>query len=242
MQYNSFRMDRQIQILQAIVQEFIKTAEPVGSKSIVLKFDLNVSPATIRNDMAALEKQGLVFQPHTSAGRVPTQQGYRLFVDELANYKAAQKLAKTTINHILEQNQANQVKRQIYNAVEILSQAIENLFFATVPDTYGAFFLGTSKILKSHEFMHEPMRASQVIEVLENGTRFRDTLKKLPTDDTVKIFIGSENLVKEIESCSILVTEYELDGYRGYLGILGPTRMRYAYNKAVLEEIKKMLT
>lgn len=234
-------MDRQIEILKAIIEQFIQTAEPVGSKAIVIKFNLNVSPATIRNDMAALEKQGLIFQPHTSAGRIPTEQGYRLFVDELADYKHAQKIAKTAIAHIIEQNQAHKVKQKIYEAMNILSQAVENLCFATVPDTDGAFFLGTSKILRSHEFINEPMRASQVIEVLENGTKFRDTLKKLPTDDSVKIFIGSENLIKEIESCSVIVSRYELEGYSGHIGILGPTRMRYAYNKAVLEEIKNML-
>jgi len=234
-------MDRRIQILQAIIQEFIKTAEPVGSKSIVLKFNLNVSPATIRNDMAALEKQGLLYQPHTSAGRVPTQQGYRLFVNELADYKKAQKVAKTTIAHLLEQNQAHKAKQKIYDAMNILSQAVENLCFATVPDNERAFFLGTSKILRKQEFLSEPMRASQVIEVLEKGTRFRDTLDHLDTDESVKIFIGSENLIKEIDSCSIIVSQYELDGYKGHMGILGPTRMRYAYNKAVLEEVKNLL-
>lgn len=235
-------MDRRIQILKAIVEQFIQTAEPVGSKTVVLHFNLSVSPATIRNDMVSLEKEGFIFQPHTSAGRVPTEQGYRLFVDELADYKKAEKIAKTTIAHLLEQNQAHKAKQKIYDAMHLLSQAVDNLCFATVPDKEGAFFLGTSKILRSREFMDEPMRGVQVIEVLENGAKFRNTLKKLPIDDNVKIFIGSENLIKEIESCSIIVTRYELDGLVGLIGILGPTRMRYAYNKAVLEEIKKLIS
>lgn len=235
-------MDRRIQILKAIVEQFIQTAEPVGSKTVVLHFNLSVSPATIRNDMVSLEKEGFIFQPHISAGRVPTEQGYRLFVDELADYKKAEKIAKTTIAHLLEQNQAHKAKQKIYDAMNLLSQAVDNLCFATVPDKDSAFFLGTSKILRSREFMDEPMRGVQVIEVLENGAKFRNTLKKLPIDDNVKIFIGSENLIKEIESCSIIVTRYELDGFTGLIGILGPTRMRYAYNKAVLEEIKKLIS
>lgn len=224
------------------MEQFIQTAEPVGSKTVVLHFNLSVSPATIRNDMVSLEKEGFIFQPHISAGRVPTEQGYRLFVDELADYKKAEKIAKTTIAHLLEQNQAHKAKQKIYDAMNLLSQAVDNLCFATVPDKDGAFFLGTSKILRSREFMDEPMRGVQVIEVLENGAKFRNTLKKLPIDDNVKIFIGSENLIKEIESCSIIVTRYELDGFAGLIGILGPTRMRYAYNKAVLEEIKKLIS
>lgn len=235
-------MDRRIQILKAIVEQFIQTAEPVGSKTVVLHFNLSVSPATIRNDMVSLEKEGFIFQPHISAGRVPTEQGYRLFVDELADYKKAEKIAKTTIAHLLEQNQAHKAKQKIYDAMNLLSQAVDNLCFATVPDKDGAFFLGTSKILRSREFMDEPMRGVQVIEVLENSKKFGNTLKRLPIDDNVKIFIGSENLIKEIESCSIIVTRYELDGFAGLIGILGPTRMRYAYNKAVLEEIKKLIS
>ncbi len=234
-------MDRRIQILKAIVEQFIQTAEPVGSKTIVLHFNLNVSPATIRNDMASLEKEGFIFQPHTSAGRIPTDLGYRLFVDELADYKKAQQLAKTTIAHLMEQHQASKVKRKLYEGMNILSQAVDNLCFATVPDNERAFFLGTSQILRQREFLDAPMRASQVIEVLEEGTRFRKTLQHLDTGDEVKIFIGQENLIEEIASCSIIVTEYNLDGYRGYIGILGPTRMRYAYNKAVLEEVKGIL-
>lgn len=224
------------------MEQFIQTAEPVGSKTVVLHFNLSVSPATIRNDMVSLEKEGFIFQPHTSAGRVPTEQGYRLFVDELADYKKAEKIAKTTIAHLIEQHQASKVKRKLYEGMNILSQAVDNLCFATVPDNERAFFLGTSHILRQREFIDAPMRGVQVIEVLEEGTRFRKTLEQLDTGDDVKIFIGSENLIEEIASCSIIVTEYNLDGYRGYIGVLGPTRMRYAYNKAVLEEIKKLIS
>ncbi|WP_312349658.1 heat-inducible transcriptional repressor HrcA [Actinomyces sp.] len=78
---------RRLDVLRAIVSEYVHTREPVGSKAIAASHDLGVSPATIRNDMAALEEQGLIFQPHTSAGRVPTDSGYRVFVDRLAGLK-----------------------------------------------------------------------------------------------------------------------------------------------------------
>lgn len=234
-------MDRRIQILKAIVEQFIQTAEPVGSKTIVLHFNLDVSPATIRNDMAELEKEGLIFQPHTSAGRIPTDAGYRLFVDELADYKKAQTIAKTRVAHLIEQHQATKVKRKLYEAMNILSQAVENLCFATVPDTDRAFFLGTSHILKQREFIDAPLRASQVIEVLENGSQFSDTLASLDITDEVQMYIGSENIIDEIASCSIIVSRYNLEGYNGYIGILGPTRMSYAYNKAVLSEILQII-
>ena len=79
--------DRKLAVLRAIVEDFVSTNEPVGSKSLVDRHNLDVSPATIRNDMAVLEDQGFIVQPHTSAGRIPTEKGYRLFVDRLSAVK-----------------------------------------------------------------------------------------------------------------------------------------------------------
>ena len=79
--------DRKLAVLRAIVEDYVSTTEPVGSKSLVDRHNLDVSPATIRNDMAVLEEQGYIVQPHTSAGRVPTDKGYRLFVDRLSGVK-----------------------------------------------------------------------------------------------------------------------------------------------------------
>lgn len=79
--------DRKLAILRAIVTDYVASQEPVGSKAIVERHNLNVSPATVRNDMAVLEEEGYIMQPHTSAGRIPTDKGYRLFVDRLGGVK-----------------------------------------------------------------------------------------------------------------------------------------------------------
>jgi heat-inducible transcriptional repressor len=92
--------DRKLAVLRAIVEDYVATQEPVGSKALVDRHRLGVSPATVRNDMAALEEEGLITQPHTSAGRIPTDKGYRLFVDRLSSVKplsAAEKRAITTL-------------------------------------------------------------------------------------------------------------------------------------------------
>ena len=92
--------DRKLAVLRAIVEDYVSTHEPVGSKALVERHRLGVSPATVRNDMAALEDEGLIAQPHTSAGRIPTEKGYRLFVDRLSEVKplsAAERRAITTI-------------------------------------------------------------------------------------------------------------------------------------------------
>jgi heat-inducible transcriptional repressor len=92
--------DRKLAVLRAIVEDYVATQEPVGSKALVDRHQLGVSPATVRNDMAALEEEGFITQPHTSAGRIPTDKGYRLFVDRLSQVKpltAAERRAITTL-------------------------------------------------------------------------------------------------------------------------------------------------
>ena len=79
--------ERKLEVLRAVIEDYIATEEPVGSKALAERHHLGVSPATIRNDMALLEEEGYIAQPHTSAGRVPTDKGYRLFVDKLAALK-----------------------------------------------------------------------------------------------------------------------------------------------------------
>src|SRR3954447_23736365 len=90
--------DRKLDVLRPIVEDYVATQEPVGSKALVERHHLGVSPATVRNDMAALEEEGLITQPHTSAGRVPTDKGYRLFVDRLTSIKPMSTAEKRAIS------------------------------------------------------------------------------------------------------------------------------------------------
>ena len=94
--------ERKLAVLRAIVQDYVSTQEPVGSKSLVERYQLGVSPATVRNDMAALEEEGLIAQPHTSAGRIPTDKGYRVFVDRLSAIKPLSTAERRAITTLLE--------------------------------------------------------------------------------------------------------------------------------------------
>ncbi|MET0423028.1 MAG: heat-inducible transcriptional repressor HrcA [Actinoplanes sp.] len=93
--------DRKLEVLRAIVEDYVETQEPVGSKALVERHQLGVSPATVRNDMAVLEEEGYIRQPHTSAGRVPTDAGYRLFVDRLSKVKALSPAERRAIERFL---------------------------------------------------------------------------------------------------------------------------------------------
>ncbi|PKW28181.1 heat-inducible transcriptional repressor HrcA [Phycicoccus duodecadis] len=94
--------DRRLRVLRAIVQDYVETSEPVGSKSLLERHHLGVSAATVRNDMAALEEEGLIAAPHTSAGRIPTDAGYRVFVDRLSQIKPMTPAEQRAIGHFLE--------------------------------------------------------------------------------------------------------------------------------------------
>jgi heat-inducible transcriptional repressor len=123
--------DRKLEVLRAIVEDFIATNEPVGSKALADRHNLGVSPATIRNDMAALEEDGLIAQPHTSAGRVPTDAGYRLFVDRLALVKPLSVAERRAIHAFLDE--AVDLDDVLGRAVRTLAQLTHNVAVVQYP-------------------------------------------------------------------------------------------------------------
>lgn len=231
--------DRQQQLLLAIIEQFIRTAIPVGSRTIVREYRMKISPATIRNEMARLEDQGLLAQPYTSAGRIPTTKGYRFFVESLKASEKEGKLAHTAFERELTHYQGQLERQQVYRAVDILSKVVDNLAFATLPDNNRTIFIGLSNVLRQPEFVSHPEMATRVVEVLEQN--FVTLVEGLGVDDQVRVYIGEENLIPQFQSCSMLVTRYHLGRREGFLGVLGPMRMRYSYNKAALEEAKSFL-
>lgn len=234
-------MDRRLSILNAIIKEFIETAEPVGSQTIVMSYHFSVSPATIRNEMASLEHEGLISQPHTSAGRIPTDVGYRLYVDELADYETAEKQAEKALQKVLIDYELQKAREKIYDGVRILAQATGNVSFATLPDNRRTFYLGVSNVLRQPEFSHDPIRASQVCEVLEDTDNFVNILRKLNLGEDVKIFIGRENILPQIQSCALVTGKYRIGDFEGFMGLLGPTRMQYPFNHAMVRKVRELV-
>ena len=231
--------DRQQELLLAIIDNFIRTAVPVGSKTIVREYKLKISPATVRNEMAKLEEKGLICQPYTSAGRVPTSKGYRFFVESVQGSEKDQQQAQSAFLEQVDQYQHQAERQLVYRAVDILSRVVDNIAFATLPDNDRTIFLGLSNVLRQPEFVANPQVASQVVEVLER--EFLELLNTLEIDDQARVFIGEENLIQQFQSCSMLVTKYQIGDREGFMGVLGPMRMRYSYNKAALEQAKQFL-
>lgn len=123
--------DRRLDVLRAIVEDYVLTREPVGSRALVERHALGVSPATIRNDMAALEEGGLIAQPHTSAGRVPTDLGYRVFVDQLATIKPLSTPERRAIQSFLEE--AVDLDDVVDRAVRLLAQLTHQVAIVQYP-------------------------------------------------------------------------------------------------------------
>jgi len=229
--------DRKSYILKKIIETFIESAEPVGSKSLLQAMNLNVSSATIRNDMAYLESIGLIAHKHTSSGRVPTVKGFRVFVDELMDDIPSQVLEKKMALEDLQKVQVRELDIRVRNSVDIISKTTKNISFATLPWRDESYYLGISHILKNIEFQ-DNVFASTIVEILEDKDRFVQLLSGLPITHDVQAFIGEENAIPGIKSCTMLVTMYECGTYRGAVGILGSTRMKYAYNMEVLRKVR----
>lgn len=231
--------ERQGKLLAAIIEQFILTAEPVGSKELLKHANFLLSGATIRNEMRALGDEGFLDQPHVSAGRVPTAKGYRLYIKEHLEPSAQEREVKKKFETLREQFFNRKDQELAYEAVALLSHMIPNVAFATVPHKPQVYFMGLANILRQPEFQLNPALATNVVEVLEE--RLTDFLQRIDIDDEVRYYIGDEHVLPQIQSCSLVVTEYKLRGERGVVGILGPMRMDYAYNTVALELVADFL-
>ena len=231
-------MNRRKEILKAIIEIFVRTASPVGSKFLKEEAHFDISSATLRNEMAVLEKEGLLAQMHTSGGRIPTSQGYRIFVNDLTiptdfRSKVLQKFHAEEKRYF-EEKKADQI---VFDAVSILTRMTPNIVFATIPSARQTFFLGFSRMLSQPEF-HDSMDTSGIFRVLEEN--FDEKLQSLNIGNEVEVFIGQENIIPEMSSCSLIVSEFQAMNSKGYFGILGPIRMDYAQNIVILESAKKL--
>lgn len=169
-------VDRRLDVLRAIVEDYVQTREPVGSRVLVERHALGVSSATIRNDMAALEDDGYIVQPHTSAGRVPTDKGYRLFVDRLAAVKPVSAPERRAIETFLEA--AMDLDDVLERAVRLLSQLTHQVAIVQYPSL-------RRSALRHLELVPLDGRRMLVVIITENG-RVEQRTVDLPTalDDT----------------------------------------------------------
>lgn len=168
--------ERRLDVLRAVVAEYVRTREPVGSKAIAAGHDLGVSSATIRNDMAVLEDQGLIYQPHTSAGRVPTDKGYRLFVDQLSTLKPMTPPEARAVESFLEGCVV--LEDVLQRSVRLLAQATHQVAVVQYPHTPSAH-------LRRVELVDITPRRLLIVVIADNGLvdeRFMELNAPIDTD------------------------------------------------------------
>ena len=232
--------ERQQKILAAVIEEYTQTAVPVGSQILVGKYKFKVSPATIRNDMTTLEEDGYLYQPHISAGRIPTDQGYRYFVEEVMKDKILSKDEQQKMQREFLKLKA-QNTRLTRTTAKLLSHVSGNFAISGLIDNDEFSDFGMRELMEEPEFK-ELDEMCRLVEMLDYVDEKFDQLTKNMKEGETRIFIGQENPIEAASNCSMIVSPYKLSsGEKGILALIGPKRMEYAKNKSMLEYVKKLL-
>ena len=224
--------DRQREILYAIIEEYAELATPVGSVTLAKLFDC--SSATIRSEMVKLEAMGYITQPHTSAGRVPTDAGYRLYVNSLQekidhedgvdsgrriNIEKEDRPTRALATRIQAQTRADYAIR---TAVDSLVNLTGNLGLATIGDQI--YISGFSNLFSQPEFL----QAAQVQAVGMLLDNIKPWLLEVQPNEAINVYIGTENPIGKASNVSLIISRFRSPySDRSYIGVLGPTRQSY---------------
>ena len=212
---------RQQEILKAIVEQYAEVASPVGSSLMAKLF--NVSSATIRAEMAELERAGFINQPHTSAGRVPTDKGYRLYVNLLGEEKEAPVEGRTERALAARVVNGGLPEHTIRNAVDTLVELTHNLGLATIGSQL--YMSGLSNLFGQPEFMHSNNQVQQIARLLDN---LEPWLREAAPNEPLSVYIGQENPIGRSAGASLIISRFRSPySDRSYIGVLGPTRQQY---------------
>ncbi len=233
--------DRERHILDALIKEYVRTAEPVSSEDLILRHRLPWSSATIRNDLVALDKAGYVRQPHVSAGRVPTDKAYRFYINEHEEKKPRkERRSLTSLSH----NDGSTDEEFLRNAASILSRLSHGFTTAGLLDDRLFFKYGFSEVLQEPEFS-DTAAVQGFAECIDEVERSVDELFRTIPAGHPRAFVGHENPIKEAKEYGMIVYAYEKDGRTGkkkqIVSILGPKRMDYERNLSLMREFDEIV-
>jgi heat-inducible transcriptional repressor len=232
---------RQIQILRAIIEEFIETAGPVGSDTIDKKYNIGVSPATIRNEMVYLTKQGYLQKSHISAGRIPTPLALRLYVNELMKEKELSVADEVGAKEKIWEHRED--KEDLLNeAAKVLADKARALGMAMDEEQH-IYRAGFANLLNMPEFFDIRVTRN-VFNMIEEESLMQEVFELGQSENPIHVVFGKELGNKELEPVSIIYTQVNFASRPFTLGVLGSHRFDYAYVipmmkyfKALIEEI-----
>jgi transcriptional regulator of heat shock response len=218
--------DRQTQILKTIVEEYTQTAEPVGSETLDKKYNLGVSPATIRNEMAYLSEQGYLKQPHTSAGRIPTPKSIKLYINELMREKQLSVTEEVSAKETIweKRHQLGDLLRQ---ATQELAQRTKSIGVA-VTDDARVYHAGYSHILDLPEFYDIDVTRT-VLSLLDEAQQLIAIFNRAVGSEPIHILVGDELGSSYLEPVSTVFADFRAGEHTGRVGIIGSCRLDYPY-------------
>lgn len=230
--------ERQKAILSAIIEQYAEIAVPVGSVTLAKLF--GVSSATIRSEMAKLEELGYIHQPHTSAGRIPTDKGYRVYVNGITEAQMTElpsgidRSARAIDTHI--SSHASHADRAIRGAVDGLVKLTGNLGIATIGSEL--YMNGISNLFSQPEFM-QGKHVQAVAQLLDN---LEPWLREVRPNEPLNVFIGSENPIGKASGATLIISRFRSPfSDRSYIGVIGPTRQNYAKTMQLVRHAGAML-
>jgi len=229
---------RQIQILRAVINEFIETAEPVGSDTIDKKYNIGVSPATIRNEMVQLTKQGYLAKPHTSSGRTPTPLAMRLYVSELVKEKDLTVADEISAKEQIWENRHN-IEKMLQEITKVLADKTHALGIALMNGDE-LFHAGYANLLSMPEF-HDIRVMRNVLQLIEKSRLMDDIFESNESENRVQVIYGRELGNKDLEPIGIIHTSCELRGQHCQVGVVGSTRFNYAYILPMMKYIRQLM-
>jgi heat-inducible transcriptional repressor len=227
--------DRQIAILTAMIEQYAEVAAPVGSITLAKLF--GVSSATIRSEMAKLEDHGFITQPHTSSGRIPTDKGYRFYVNLLTQQnetgepdRSARAIEARVSNH------GTRADRAIRSAVDSLVDLTQNLGLATIGDEL--YMSGMGNLFSQPEFLIGTNTQS-IARLLDN---LEPWLREAAPNEPLNVFIGAENPIGKNSGATLIISRFRSPySDNSYIGVLGPTRQSYARVMRLVRQTGAML-
>lgn len=214
--------ERQAHILAAIIEQYAEVASPVGSLMLARLF--NVSSATIRAEMARLEDMGFIEQPHTSAGRIPTDKGYRFYVNGITRVEQPQLSESDRMVYAIDARvaSAGRADLAIRAAVDTLVELTQNVGLATIGDQL--YLSGFGRLFNQPEFMHGAP-AYEVAQLLDN---LEPWLREAAPNKPLSVYIGQENPIGKASGCTLIISKFNSSySDKSYIGVLGPTRQSY---------------
>lgn len=217
---------RQRQILKSIIEEYMSTAEPVGSETLEKKYSLGVSPATLRNEMVKLTEFGFLKKPHTSAGRSPTPQGLKLYVNELMKEQELSVAEEVAVKEKIW-DYRNESEKLLREATRNLAVRTKNLALAATNEG-DIFSAGTCNILEMPEFYDIDVTRN-LLALLDQSDYFTKLIEKFLNDEEIQVLLGDDLGNKVYANYGFVFGRFHAGDQEGVIGVLGPARLNYPY-------------